>query len=159
MDRREFLAVGATAVVFRGQHGRSDYPLPADYEPYDTSAFYHPSILKAKHVDPGIWPAVRAINQSGWVWTLESCEGHPDRYAWSHVPLIRLAVPHGHAERMLGLLHRSAPEPRETGRGGNPNAITVVRHVAAPMPGWFEARVSVDGPDPVRVFETFAARL
>jgi hypothetical protein len=30
-------------------------------------------------LDPGIAPLVRAMNATGWLTTLESCEGHPGR--------------------------------------------------------------------------------
>lgn len=35
-----------------------------------------PRTLTALQVDPQMWPIVRLINQSGWVWTTESCQGH-----------------------------------------------------------------------------------
>lgn len=36
----------------------------------------NPSSLTSKDVDTLMWPWVRAINRSGWVWTTESCQGH-----------------------------------------------------------------------------------
>jgi hypothetical protein len=33
--------------------------------------------LTAAEVDTLMWPVVEAINRSGWVWTTESCQGHP----------------------------------------------------------------------------------
>lgn len=45
-----------------------------------------PSELKINEaVDPLLRVAVAAINSSGWVWTAESCQGHPDE-AELHAP-------------------------------------------------------------------------
>lgn len=55
-----------------------------------------PVELKAEQIDPLLRVAVAAINSSGWVWTAESCQGHPDEAdlhaAWGHntQPYLRL---------------------------------------------------------------------
>jgi hypothetical protein len=55
-----------------------------------------PSELKPDQIDPLLRDAVAAINSSGWVWTAESCQGHPeedDIFApWGHNtrPYLRL---------------------------------------------------------------------
>jgi hypothetical protein len=36
-----------------------------------------PDRLMAEDVDAQIWPIVERINRSGWIWTTESCQGHP----------------------------------------------------------------------------------
>lgn len=59
--------------------------------------FYdHPDKLREDQVDPLIWKAVRRINQSNWVWTAESCQGHPDAtshaWAWNVRPMLRLVT-------------------------------------------------------------------
>jgi hypothetical protein len=36
-----------------------------------------PDRLTANDVDSQMWPIVERINRSGWVWTTESCQGHP----------------------------------------------------------------------------------
>jgi hypothetical protein len=45
-----------------------------------TSASKHPSTLTAKDVGASIWPAVKRINQSGWVWTEGSWDGSGGRF-------------------------------------------------------------------------------
>lgn len=37
-----------------------------------------PSTITLAYVDTLMWPIVERINQSGWVWTTESCQGHED---------------------------------------------------------------------------------
>jgi len=37
---------------------------------------HDPRTLTDEQIDPAMWPIVQRINQSGWVWTTESCEGH-----------------------------------------------------------------------------------
>lgn len=55
-----------------------------------------PSELKPEMVDPLLRSAVAAINSSGWIWTAESCQGHPDESdafaPWGHNtrPYLRL---------------------------------------------------------------------
>lgn len=55
-----------------------------------------PSELKQEQIDPLLRDAVTAINSSGWVWTAESCQGHPDEpdihAPWGHNtrPYLRL---------------------------------------------------------------------
>jgi hypothetical protein len=52
--------------------------------------------VKAEQIDLLLRVAVAAINSSGWVWTAESCQGHPDESdlyaAWGHntQPYLRL---------------------------------------------------------------------
>lgn len=56
-----------------------------------------PSELKVnEQIDPLLRVAVAAINSSGWIWTAESCQGHPDEAEisapWGHntQPYLRL---------------------------------------------------------------------
>lgn len=143
--------------------------LPAEYFPDDARPFHHPvTDLQEQHVDPAIWPAVKRINESGWVWTLESCEGHgtgKGTYGWQKWPMIRLAVHNDDVDRMLGLLHRAVPVAEH--RVGALR-LEVYRHVPAAMSDWFECRVLVTLPvDPTdallararRPFEDFGSAL
>lgn len=64
-----------------------------------------PSELVPEDVDPLIRKAVFRINESGWIWTAESCQGHPDMVSmnetsWSHNvrPMVRLVT----QEALLG---------------------------------------------------------
>lgn len=168
MRRRTFIAAAATALAtptaasadgFVPGHGvsRAEAILPPEYAPEDAVPFYHPvSKLRPRDVDWGIRDAVMEINRSGWVWTLESCEGHPELHVWSHHPLIRVAVHDGFAARMLGLWHRSVPIGQH---GYQPQAAyqaLLYRHRPPPMPGWFEARLLVRGPDLATSRQAFA---
>lgn len=71
-----------------------------------------PATLTDGQIDPLLRDAVRRINRSGWVWTAESCQGHPDfdgrtvKTAWEHNtrPMLRLVVRLDHAGRMLSSL-------------------------------------------------------
>jgi hypothetical protein len=68
-----------------------------------------PQELTKDQVDPLIQKAVFRINESGWVWTAESCQGHPDAdcpFHWAHntSPMLRLICDVEHFGRMLQLL-------------------------------------------------------
>lgn len=168
MRRRAFLGLlgGAAAAPLLPSLARADEPvkrtLPRAYVPYDARPYWHPLDLRRAHVDPLIWPAVKRINESGWVWTLESCQGHRGPDAWSDAPLIRLAVHHGEAHRMLGLLVRSAPWPEDIDESldgaflPDRHRVELYRHVRPPMPGWFEVRAVCRGPLALEVFDRFA---
>jgi hypothetical protein len=49
---------------------------PAAGQGVDLPPHKDPRRLTAAEVDPKMWPIVSRINQSNWVWTTESCEGH-----------------------------------------------------------------------------------
>lgn len=71
-----------------------------------------PNALTPEMIDPLIWPAVQRINASGWVWTAESCQGHPDAERpgpWTHNtrPMLRLVSRRGDHGRMLETLLRA----------------------------------------------------
>lgn len=80
----------------------------------DAGAIFYadPDDLQPEQIDPLLWPAVTAINASGWIWTAESCQGHPDYdgreggTAWPHntKPMLRLVTRDANAGRMLHLL-------------------------------------------------------
>jgi len=75
-----------------------------------------PATLNEKYIDPLLRDAVSRINQSGWVWTAESCQGHPDfdgrtiKTAWEHNtrPMLRLVCRIAHAGQMLASLALAA---------------------------------------------------
>lgn len=159
IGRRAFLAVlGAAFIAPRATFASGRGRLPRSYYPLDAHPYIHPDDLQPKHVDPLIWPAVRRINQSGWVWTLESCQGG---HNWGDPsgPLIRICCRYGDSARMLSLLHRSAliaENSRDPLLPGVPNKVEVYRHVRPGLAGWFEARTRVVGPEALAVFERFA---
>lgn len=67
-----------------------------------------PSELRPEQIDPLLREIVGDINRSGWVWTAESCQGHPDaatagETAWPHNtdPFLRLVVHKAREAEML----------------------------------------------------------
>lgn len=70
--------------------------------------YEHPDSLDPLGLDPLIAPVVLEINTSGWVWTAESCQGHPDAKgpAWggNTSPMLRLVTKVHHEGRMFSLL-------------------------------------------------------
>src|ERR1700719_3228914 len=74
-------------------------------------AFYAlPQDIDLDRIDLLMRPIVSKINQSGWVWTAECCQGHPDAtepkgWDYNTNPYLRLVVEDGiDLESMLGLL-------------------------------------------------------
>jgi hypothetical protein len=64
-------------------------------------AFYSlPQDVDFNKIDPLMCPIISKINSSGWVWTAECCQGHPDTteaVGWDHntSPYLRLVVLNG----------------------------------------------------------------
>lgn len=68
-----------------------------------------PDHINIELVDELIRPVVVRINQSGWVWTGESCQGHPDAthamaWAGNTRPMLRLIAHQERYGEMLNLL-------------------------------------------------------
>lgn len=76
-----------------------------------------PQKLKLKNIDPLMRPVVDRINESGWVWTAECCQGHPDydehSVGWEHNvrPFVRLVTSKARFGEMMGLLASSMRLP------------------------------------------------
>lgn len=72
--------------------------------------FYElPKNLKPDQIDPLIRNAVMQINQSGWCFTAESCQGHPDMveeapWASNTDPMLRLICQKKDTGRMMATL-------------------------------------------------------
>lgn len=65
-----------------------------------------PEDLTDQMIDPLLRKAVRQINESGWCWTAESCQGHPDsteHIPWAHNtrPFLRLVCVKDRSGEML----------------------------------------------------------
>lgn len=89
-----------------------------DAVPFDAGAaranhilFYElPQDLDLSAVDPLMRPVIARINSSGWVWTAESCQGHPEydeqSSGWDHNtdPFLRLVTSTTRFGDMLGRL-------------------------------------------------------
>lgn len=74
--------------------------------PTDATWYEKPEDLRPEQLDPLIRSAVERINRSGWVWTAESCQGHPDAetdmvWAGNTRPMLRLVCWAEDAGRML----------------------------------------------------------
>lgn len=73
-----------------------------------------PSELKPEHVDMLLRVTVQALNSTGWVWTAESCQGHPEEAdihaPWGHnaEPYLRLALRRVHLGTVVAILLREA---------------------------------------------------
>ena len=72
-----------------------------------------PEEVLVEQIDPLLRDAVMRINASGWLWTAESCQGHPDctdSLAWAGnvKPMLRLVCRTEHLGRAMALLTRSA---------------------------------------------------
>jgi hypothetical protein len=87
--------------------------------PREGVIFYtRPEDLKPEQIDALLRDVVMRINASGWVWTGESCQGHPDAAsmadtAWPHNtdPYLRLICRHDDLGRMLAsLVDASLPD-------------------------------------------------
>lgn len=77
-----------------------------------------PQDLNLKNIDPLLQSIVKQINDSGWVWTAECCQGHPDydgtgRSGWDHNvrPFVRLVTSKVRFGEMMGLLASSMRLP------------------------------------------------
>jgi len=81
-------------------------PFPEPVRGDHRVVFYtDPMELRDEQVDPLLLSAVRTINSSGWVWTAESCQGHPEaHFPWGLRPMLRLVTRWSDAGRLLGLL-------------------------------------------------------
>lgn len=71
--------------------------------------FYElPESLEPHMIDPLIWPVVKKINDSGFVWTSESCQGHPDAKepSWANNtdPMLRLVCPRDRVGQVMAAL-------------------------------------------------------
>ena len=157
MNRRKLLGVGALALIAPSQALARERYLTIPYVPLDTRPYYDPVFeLRPEHVDSKIWPAVKRINESGWVWTAESCQGHRAATAYSKMPMLRLVCQTQDAGRMLGALLLVASVGQErTFRGEG--RIELRRHAPAPK-GWFEVQTFIRRGG-ISVFNRFAERV
>ncbi len=73
-----------------------------------------------EQIDPLLRTAVAAINSSGWIWTAESCQGHPDETEvaapWGHNvrPYLRLVCRDRHLGAACSELLTQARDEKDT---------------------------------------------
>ena len=75
--------------------------------------FYeNPAEIDYDQIDPLMRDAVRKINESGWLLTAESCQGHPESdtltWAGNMDPMLRLVCLEEDIDRMMGAILRSS---------------------------------------------------
>lgn len=109
--------------------------------------FYdHPAKLVPGQIDPLLRDVVLRINESGWVWTAESCQGHPDAtepvWAGNTDPMLRLVTRAQHEGQMLALLMQAARslegDVTSMTAWGRPMAPSFRVYVCARGPEWIE---------------------
>lgn len=102
-----------------------------------------PSELDPDDLDELIRPVVMKINESGWVWTAESCQGHPDatdEKQWHVEPMLRLVCAAQDTGALMAALVEAVRAESDTSSGAI--AFTTVpahRSVA----GWTELVIYV----------------
>lgn len=90
---------------------------PAEAERHKIIFYRLPQDLNLDEIDPLMRPVVRRINESGWVWTAECCQGHPDYNGegagWDHnvKPFLRLVTSKKTLGEMMGALASSMRLP------------------------------------------------
>jgi hypothetical protein len=121
-----------------------------------------PEELDLEEVDELIRPAVVRINNSGWVWTAESCQGHPDSMdprQWHIEPMLRLVCHDEHTGSMMAALV-DAVRADDSEVGGAIAFTAMPSHQR--VPGWTElviyikARTAYDRDRGIAAFERFA---
>lgn len=104
-----------------------------------------PSELKPEDVDLLLRLAVAAINSSGWIWTAESCQGHPDETdlhaPWGHncEPYLRLVM---RAEDLGDAVHALLAEAHDE-ESLMIGPVQVKLHTRPLKDGWLEMVVYV----------------
>lgn len=103
-----------------------------------------PSELKIdEQIDPHLRLAVHAINTCGWIWTAESCQGHPDEedflapWGFSVKPYLRTVLRTKHLGKALELLTAEAHDGNSFSHG--PVGMTV--YTRELKDGWTELKV------------------
>lgn len=105
-----------------------------------------PSELKPEHIDVLLRVAVQALNSTGWVWTAESCQGHPDETdvnaPWGNNtdPYLRLALRRVHLGTVVAILLREAVDENSS-MIGSPQMKLRVRELRNL---WVELQIYVD---------------
>lgn len=83
---------------------------PSEAQKHKIAFYALPQSIDYSRIDVLMQPILRLINQSGWVWTAECCQGHPDAteprgWDFNTNPYLRLVVEDGvDLESLLGML-------------------------------------------------------
>jgi len=113
--------------------------------------FYSPPDAMDPFVDPMIRPICVAINRSGWVWTAESCQGHPDAdqggaWAANVSPMLRLVTKDETIGRMFECLTAAFLQAKSRLPRGELFEVRGMRVYPSsrPSPGWRETLIYLE---------------
>ncbi len=99
-----------------------------------------------EQIDPLLRLAVAAINSSGWIWTAESCQGHPDETEvnapWGHntKPYLRLVCRDRYLGHAVAVMLREARDESDKLIGA-PGLVLRTREL---RDAWVELQVYVE---------------
>lgn len=139
MNRRTLLSATAGLLLSPSSSFAAGKPDGIPYVPVDAFPYYRPGpeLRSHKHeIDSLIWPAVSAINETGWVWTTQSCQGGGKGHY--REPSIRMACRKEEFARLLEAVH--GVQVAKTWRSGMNVDLVSVYRVSAPK-GWREIGV------------------
>lgn len=130
---------------------KTDY-VPLDIPKMSGAVFYSPPNKLDEWMDPLMRPVCEKINRSGWAWTAESCQGHPDAdrggaWAGNTRPMLRLVTQSAGIGKMLAaLMEAYGIEAREVKGIGERSELTglTLYPSEARNPGWFEILVYIN---------------
>jgi hypothetical protein len=110
-------------------------------------SFDFEAALKADTIDPLVRDIVVDINASGWLWTAESCQGHPDdttgnAWAVNTSPMLRLACQAEHVGRMFQALYEASTQMRDA--DGLEETFVWKAHPEERRGGWAEILLFVE---------------
>lgn len=103
-----------------------------------------PSALDIEgQIDPLLRAAVRAVNRSGWVWTAECCQGHPDEqdlhapWGFNVEPYVRMVCQKIHLAYAVELLLEAAHDGNDRIHG----PVGMRLYTRPLKDGWMEFKV------------------
>lgn len=130
---------------------KGDVVLP-DVPKLSGAIFYSPPHKLDEWMDPLMRPVCEEINRSGWVWTAESCQGHPEAdhpgaWASNTRPMLRLVTAAVTVGMMLAaIMEAYGIESREVKGIGQRSELTglTVYPSEERNPGWIEVLIYIN---------------
>jgi len=130
---------------------KSEAVLP-DIPKASGAIFYSPPDKLDAFMDPLMRPVCEEINRSGWVWTAESCQGHPDAdragaWAANTRPMLRLVTTTAAVGKMLAaVMEAYGIESREVKGVGERSELTglTIYPIGERNPGWVEVLIYIN---------------
>lgn len=126
----------------------ANHPTPEQRAAEAGALFYTlPSELKvSEQIDPLLRVAVATINSCGWIWTAESCQGHPDEtdlrapWGFSTDPYLRMVTRSDHLGLAVTTLLREAHDGDSMSHG----PVGMKLYTRDLKDGWVEFQVYVE---------------